>query len=364
MGTGTFFANCNGAKKEPVPILPVIDIHVHLAGIGDGGTGCWMSPAKYNSLVFRLLRGSLGLSGVGQTGNVDRIYLERLEQDLSAAAERGVVDGAVLFPHERIYLDDGTLAPDQEMYIPNEYALACARARLESPQPGRFLPAMSVHPYRPAAAEEVARLIEAGAAAMKWLPSSQNIDGRDKRCRPIYDLLAKHRLPLIAHSGSEHTVHVTRRDLGDPDALLPAMDAGVTVILAHCATASLPWERDFSRRFIELARRYPNCYGDTSALCAPGRSRYLRRFLDAGIADKLVHGSDYPVPPIAWLSLLRLGWRQTRQRAAIASHLHRDVAIKQALGTPEVVFTNAARLIPREILQRWGLNSVRDIGRA
>lgn len=316
-----------------------------------------MSPKKFNSLVYRVLRRFLGIAG---DGDIDRRYLQRLEEDLTAAAMVGAVDAAVLLPHERIYLDDGTLAPDQEMYIPGDYAIACARARMACGRPGRFLPAMSVHPYRPDALDETARLIEAGAVAMKWLPSSQNIDGRDARCRPLYDLLARRGLPLIAHTGSEHTVRVTRRDLGDPDILIPAMEAGVTVILSHCATASLPWEKDFSRRFIELANRYPNCYGDTSALAAPGRTRYLRRFLDSGLADKLVHGSDYPVPPIAWMALHRMGRRKTRELSALGSYLHRDVAIKRALGTPQAVFTRAAKLIPAAALRRWDVGKDRD----
>lgn len=338
-------------------MTPLIDIHVHLAGVGHGGTGCWMSQQKWNSLVYRILRRMLGLSGLPADADVDLAYLQRLEGDLAAAARQGLLDAAVVFPHERIYCDDGTLADKQEMYIPNDYALACAARSIQrggqGPGRWRLIPAMSVHPYRADALDETARCIAAGSAAMKWLPSSQNIDPRDSRCRAIFELLACHGLPLIAHTGSEHTVCVTRKDLADPDILIPALDAGVTVIMSHCATASLPWEKDFSRRFIELARAYPNCYGDTSALTSPGRSHYLRRLLGAGLADKLVHGSDYPVPPIAWLSLTQLGWRKTRQLSAIGSYLQRDVAIKRALGVPDTVFTNAARLLPAEALDRW-----------
>src|SRR5207237_1699976 len=53
-----------------------------------------------------------------------------------------------------------------------------------------------------------AKWIERGAAAFKCLPNSQNIDPRDKRCEKIFDLLAAKKVPLIAHTGGEHTVTV------------------------------------------------------------------------------------------------------------------------------------------------------------
>lgn len=340
---------------------PIIDVHAHLAGVGHGDTGCWMSPAKYDSVMYRLLRRSLGLANVANSGNVDLAYLERMEADLASAAGHAALDAVIIYPHERTYNDDGTPAAGQEMYVPNDYAIACARRSQQQPTAGgnswRFLPAMSVHPYRPDALDETCRLIDAGAVAMKWLPASQNIDGRDRRCLAIFDMLARRKVPLIAHTGSEHTLRVIRPDLADPDTLTPALQAGVTVIMAHCAASALPWEKDYTRRFVALARQYPNCYGDTSALAAPGRMRHLRRLLREGIADKLVHGSDYPVPPVAWLALWNLGWRKTRQLSSIWSSFERDIAIKRALGVPEAVFTKAASLLPPGALARWGLGN-------
>ena len=341
---------------------PIIDIHTHLAGVGHGGTGCWMSRKKFNSLVYRLLRFKLGLNHVADAADVDKTYLSRMEQDLTAATAHGALDGAVIFPHERMYDDAGKpIEALQDMYVPNEYAIACAERAMVSGQGGtprwRFLPAMSVHPYRPDALEATRKFLAAGAVAMKWLPSSQNIDARDKRCGPIFDLLARAKVPLIAHTGGEHTVRVTRKDLGDPDALIPALEAGVTVVMAHCGTRSLFFETDWSGRFAALARKYPNCYGDTSAFSAPGRTRWANWFIRHGdLLPKLVHGSDYPVPPSAWLSVMTLGFRQARRIGGIWSLMERDVAIKRAKGFPDFVFANAARILPPASLQRWGVS--------
>src|ERR1043165_7826685 len=137
------------------------------------------------------------------------------------------------------------------------------------------LPAASVHPYRKDALEETHRWIERGAVALKWLPNSQDMDPRDPRCQKIFDLLAARRVPLIAHTGGEHTVSVIRPDLGDPATLRPALERGVTVIMAHCGTQSGFFDQNWMPTFCELARHYPNCFGDTSAFNTPGRVRWM-----------------------------------------------------------------------------------------
>ncbi len=344
--------------------LPLIDIHVHLAGIGDGGPdagsgpdaggGCRVSPAKFNSVLFRLLRWQLGLYAAHQSGGFDRGYLERLRRDLAAAKGSGALDAVVLFPHEKVYTPAGE--PDtvgQELYVPNEYVFACAdRADLR----GMFLPAMSVHPYRPEALDETARWIERGAVAMKWLPNSQGIDPRDPRCEPVYDLLAEKKVPLISHTGGEHMVKVRWPKLGNPEVLRPALERGVTVVVAHSGTRSGLFDSQWLPEFCRLAREYPHCWGDTSAFCSLGRARWIAPLLRAeGVVEKLVHGSDYPLPPAAWASLFRLGWRRMRELARVESFLERDVRIKRACGMPPAVFTNAARLLPPGSLERWGV---------
>ncbi|MFB3891962.1 MAG: amidohydrolase family protein [Phycisphaerae bacterium] len=343
--------------------IPVIDVHTHLAGVGAGGTGCWVSERTFKSIPWRYMRRMLGLNRARDGDDVDLAYLTRLEKDLASATEHGALDAAVIFPHDRIYDDHGRQADEQEMYVPNDYAFACAvRALNEARRDGQqrprwcFLPAMSVHPYRHDAVEETARCVELGAVAMKWLPSSQNIDGRDGRCRIIYGMLARHGVPLIVHTGGEHTVRVVRKDMCNPDAFIPALEAGVTVIMAHCGTNSIIFETDWSGRFIELARGYRNCYGDTSAFSSLGRARWARRFLHhEEIIPRLVHGSDYPVPPSAALAVFGIGLRKARELGRIWSLLERDVAIKKARGYPNVVFTNAARLLPKAAMRRWGL---------
>lgn len=303
------------------------------------------------------MRYKLGIYDAHERGCLDQAYLERLEKDVRSAIDRQSLSACVVFAHERIYNDSGELlAVGQELHVPNEYAFSiCEHEKLH----GLFLPAMSVHPYRHDALDEIGKWIERGAVALKWLPNSQGMDPRDQRCQKIFDLLAAKHVPLIAHTGGEHTVSIIRPDLGDPETLRPALDRGVNVIMAHCGTQSGLFDTNWMPSFCELARRYPNCFGDTSAFTTPGRSRWMSHFLrEEGVVEKLIHGSDYPVPPSAWWSLPKLGWTKTQELQRIWSFLARDVEIKRACGFPDNVFTNTARILAPGSLERWGITDV------
>lgn len=335
---------------------PIIDIHTHLAGLGHGGSGCYIKPGKFHSPLYMLMRAKLGIFSAHRKGRLDQSYLERLDRDVSTAIANESLDATVLFAHERIYTDAGEIhSHGQELYVPNEYVFACC----ERPETrGRFLPAMSVHPYRRDALDETEKWIERGAVAMKWLPNSQNMNPSDPRCLRMFDLLARRGVPLIAHTGGEHTVSLINPELGDPARLKPALDRGVTVILAHCGTKSGFFDTDWLPEFIAMARAYPNCWGDTSAFCTPGRTRWIPRVLkEEGLTEKLVHGSDYPVPPAAWTCLFQLGLSKTVSLQRTWSFLERDIRIKRAMGMPETVFTNTARVLPARCLDRWGVIS-------
>ncbi|MCY3017930.1 MAG: amidohydrolase family protein [Planctomycetota bacterium] len=332
----------------------VVDIHTHLAGVGHGGTNCFIAPAKFNSLFFRLMCWQLGITAADHARRLDQAYLERLDWAITTAAANGALAAVVVFAHDRIYTEAGEpQATGQELFVPNEYVFACAE---RDAMRGKYMPALSVHPYRRDALDETARWIERGAVAMKWLPNSQGMDPRDKRCVPVFDLLAAKKVPLIVHTAGEHTVNVTRPELGNPEVMLPALDRGVTVVMAHSGTKSGLFDNSFLPQFCALARKYPNCWGDTSAFCTPGRTRWIARFLrEEGVVEKLLHGSDYPVPPTAWFALGTLGWKKARELNRIPSLLERDVRVKRALGLPDSVFTSAAKVLAPGSLQRWGV---------
>jgi predicted TIM-barrel fold metal-dependent hydrolase len=153
-------------------------------------------------------------------------------------------------------------------------------------------------------------------------------------------------LPLVAHTGGEHTVRILNHDFTSPECLRLPIELGVSVIAAHSGTQSAPFERDYFDVFCEMARKYPNFYGDNSAFSIPWRAKYVKRVLECGISEKMLHGSDYPVPCYSWWQWRRFGPREMAELQRIPSVLERDLEIKRRIGTPAEVATRIGSLLP------------------
>ena len=133
----------------------------------------------------------------------------------------------------------------------------------------------------------------------------------------------------------------------DPARLEPALGEGVTVIAAHSGTKSGIVDPEFFGTFAALARKYPNCWGDTAAFTSPNRIRHVGRLLkDPEVLAKTLHGSDYPIPISAWASLGRIPLAEIRRIQALPSPLERDLRIKQAAGMPDAHFRTLGKLLP------------------
>jgi predicted TIM-barrel fold metal-dependent hydrolase len=202
----------------------------------------------------------------------------------------------------------------------------------------------SVHPYRADALQELERCLCGGAVLLKWLPVVQGMDPADKRCIPMYEALAHHRLPLLCHTGGEQSLPNRYKHLADPGLLEEALKRGVTVIMAHCGTHSTPIEHDYLPTFMRLARQYENCYGDTSALNLPTRSyAYDPILADPVVRQKLVHGSDWPIVPVPPMSIL--GIERSLMLLRDMNWLRRDARIKQELGFDEAYWQRAGKVL-------------------
>lgn len=288
------------------------------------------------------------LSGIGLpcsalNGDLDNVYLEKLLHWVQSSS----LDAVVLLAHERVYDDSGRLLEDRgSAYTPNDYLFKIVRKHPE------FLAGISIHPARPDALDELDRCIGQGAALMKCLPNCQNIDCRDRRYTRFWERMAQAGLPLLAHTGGEHTVDVVRADLADPRILEWPLQCGVTVIAAHCAGKSGLFDPEYFHHFAEMALKYPNFYGDNSAFNIPIRSRLYRKCIQGPLAQKILHGSDYPVPILphwAWTRGL-IDWKTFRVARAEPNPLERDVRVKEAIGFAPEVFTQIDRLLPKRVL--------------
>ena len=320
-----------------------IDCHVHIVGTGTGGTGSWYRPKGLTRLGEPLLVRAVGLTTNDLHGpDFDRLYVDRMLEYVRGST---LIDRAMLLAHELPHLEDGTPLPERSsLYVPNDYVLRLAR---EHPE---FLAAVSIHPARKDALDELEQCLAGGAAALKCLPNVQGIDWNDRRYTRFLERMAEAGLPLLAHTGSERTMPVMDAKLASPTVLLRPLQIGVTCIAAHAGTGMMLLDPDYIVVFTDMAARYPNLYGDNSALAGLSfrlRPSALQRLTCEPLASRMLHGSDLPVPSSGLLpwAFGMLPWRDHREAGKIANPVERDARLKQMLGFDEASFTRAGDVL-------------------
>src|SRR6202521_1038264 len=323
--------------NEPLP-APRIDRHIHMVGNGVAGSGGWLHLKGWHRWLAGFMLRQLGMPATALEGDLETIYAEHLGKLVRESS----MDAIVLLAHERVHDPDGTPREDLgSMFVPNDVVLGLAQHFPE------FLPGVSIHPARRDALDELERCLEGGAVLMKCLPNCQNIDFSDRRYEAFWQQMAEARLPLLAHTGGEHTVPVINAALADPRLLRFPLECGVTVIAAHCATKSGAFDREHFDAWAEMLREFPNLYGDIRAMFSINRCGHLRDCLRAEILPRILHGSDFPVPVFGHRMWLQ-GWidRATFRRCqSIRNSLERDWQFKRALGFPEEIATRVAGLL-------------------
>jgi mannonate dehydratase len=289
------------------------DVHAHLLGTGDSGSGCTIHPNMHrwwHPVEVLRRRAILHAACVpGDVASIDRAYVDRL-----AALTRDFPLGArwLLFAFDHARDEAGRVAAEHTTFhVPDAYAAQVAAQHGE-----RFAWVASIHPYAEDALARLDRAAAAGARAIKWLPSAMNIDPRAARCRLFYDRLAALHLPLIVHCGEEMAVPGAGRDaFGNPLLMRAPLDAGVRVIVAHCASLGSAADTDkpsapkvaafdlFARLMDERAYE-PLLLGDLSAVFQINRRVGVqRRLLErSDWHARLLNGSDYPLPGLVPLT--------------------------------------------------------------
>jgi len=301
------------AAWDGIDAQQVWDCHVHLIGIGDGSSGSgsgawsnpkldsWWHPIQYAQKLFYLNAGCVHAA----PGRVDQSYIERLHNLVD-----GMRPGAKLMLLAFDLNHDDAGKPDREnssFYTPNAYARAMAQQH-----PRYFEWIASIHPYRADALEALEQAVRDGARAVKWLPNAMNIDPASERCDAFYRAMAHYDLPLLTHAGKERAVSGSAaQDFGNPLKLRRALDLGVRVIVAHCA--SLGEDRDLDQgadsptvssfdlfaRLMQEPRYVGRLFGDISAMTQFDRATFLKQVLARSEwHGRLLNGTDYPLPGI------------------------------------------------------------------
>lgn len=324
-----------------LPAPAIIDIHCHTAGIGAGASGCFISSALRRNARFNFFLKTFGVSEGELLQHGDRLVLERLSQRLGQSRH---VSAAVVLAMDGVVDAQGRLdEAATEIYIPNEFLAQECRSY------PNLLFGASINPHRRDALERLDRAVEDGAVLLKWLPSIKGVDPADPRLKPFYRRLQELRLPLLTHTGNEESFTRADNSLADPLRLRAALDEGVTVIAAHCASNGINEGQHNLERLLLLLREYPNLYADISALTQANRLGHLPRVLrHRDVHGRLLYGSDMPIInsfiTSPWWHAYRIPLPAVLRIAAINNPWDRDVELKRALGVTEEILANNSKL--------------------
>ncbi|MCK5805134.1 MAG: amidohydrolase family protein [Lentisphaeria bacterium] len=335
---------------EPLPDSPIIDMHCHISGVGDDGSGCYINPRLMESWKAGPYLRAYGISRKILERDGDQAVVKQLVEWVRASKH---VDGVVVLALDMTLTSAGEFDRERtEIYVPNEFVATICK-RFDCLHYGA-----SVNPMRSDALERLEQAKRDGAVLIKLLPAIQHIRLDDARFIPYFQKLAELDLPLLTHTGAERSFSSADHDAGDPVALRLALDQGVTVIAAHMATTgSVDGER-FMDRLLPLFQECPNLYADISSLTQVNKLGYLNEILSRHpeVHDRLLYGSDYPLintlltSPWYFPGNLSPGqmWRLSRTR----NPWDQDVQLKQALGVPASVFSRPAKLLGLSLAEK------------
>ena len=305
---------------------PVLDYHVHVVGLGTSSGACvndsmlsWRHPLKRAKT-----RIYLSASGISDIHNADEQYVSRLVRLVRGFGHPAKVHILAL---DHYYNADGTINREKtEFYVPNDYVV-----RLATQYPDIFIPVVSVHPYRPDAVQEIEKWARQGVHDVKWLPNAQGIDPSDPRNDDFYRAMRKNNMVLLTHTGKEMAVNADKAQRwGNPLLLRRPLDLGVKVIMAHCASLGSNPDLDHPGRnatnvelffrMMDDARYRGLLFADISATTQINRTPHpiLDLIARPDLCNRLVDGSDYPLPAINCIistrKLARLGMITSEER--------------------------------------------------
>ena len=332
-----------GQNNSQVPTpTEYLDIHVHVAGLGNRGSGCFVSKEMCENIRFPIFLWAMGTSIEQLETQGDTILIKSLSQRL---VESKRVGRAVILAMDGVVDQKGELDRAlTQVYIPNSF-VATQTALYDN-----LLFGASVNPLRHDALARLDAVRAQGALLIKWIPAMMHIDPSDNRFIPFYRRLVELGLPLLSHAGQERSFPGARDEFGDPEKLILPLELGVTVIAAHIATTGEYEGQASMERLTPMFARYQNLYADLSSLTQINKLDYLTDVLQTpGIGQRLLYGSDWPlqfyplIHPLYHLPDIGIG--EARTITELDNAWDRDVAIKEALGVPEEVFLRGEKLL-------------------
>jgi predicted TIM-barrel fold metal-dependent hydrolase len=285
-----------------------MDYHVHIVGLGKGGTGAYVNPTMQSLLYpVKYIQFSVYMnsSGITDIDNADAQYLNRLVRLIKGIPDHGKFR---ILAFDKSYDKKGNPIEEKtEFYTPNRYVMDLATR-----YPDFFIPTISVHPYRKDAVERLDYWAKRGAKLIKWLPNSMVIDASSPALDSYYDAVKRNNMVIHTHVGEENAVEAEAdQKYGNPLRFRRALDRGVKVIMAHVASLGTSIDLDDVEKrevsnfdlFLRLMdeKKYEGLlFGEISGITQANRLPVpLTTMIERqDLHSRLVNGSDYPLPAV------------------------------------------------------------------
>lgn len=297
------------------------DSHVHVVGTGDSKNGIWFNPNmdSWTHPILKIQKYFYENGACAADADIDVSTIQRLI-DLSAGMPKGCK--SLLFAFDWFHDENGKPNRNSTIFhIPNTYA-----KKLASEHSQYFEWVASIHPYRADAVDALEQVKTEGARAIKWLPPGMGIDPASPKCDAFYRKAADLNMPIIAHTGRENAVQGGNQNYGNPLRLRRALDQGIRVIIAHCASDGTDEDLDYGNkrinsldlfaRLMDTPDYHSLVFGEISALTLINHAWAIKPILErTDWHSRLINGSDYPLPAIMPL----INTRQLNQMGLLKS---------------------------------------------
>jgi predicted TIM-barrel fold metal-dependent hydrolase len=324
----------------------IIDLHVHVAGLGYGDSGSFVSEQMRNNPRFPIYLWAMGVTEEELIQQGDQILFAKLSAKI--ADSKTVKKAVVLAMDGFVEINGATKGAlnksKTQIYVPNDYVAK------EVKKYDNLLFGASINPNRSDALARLQKAKDNGAVLVKWIPSIMNIDPANPKLIPFYQLMKRLQMPLLTHTGMEKSFADARDELADPKRLKLPLEQGVIVIAAHIATTGENEGEDNFQRILPMVREYPGLYVDISSLTQLNKLNYLAKALqEEGLSQKMLYGTDWPLqffPLISpWYHINHISAKDAFRIGGIKNQWDHDVALKIAFSVPTEVFLRTGLIL-------------------
>jgi predicted TIM-barrel fold metal-dependent hydrolase len=323
----------------------MVDFHTHLLS----------SDVKfdrlYDKIVIKLFASQLGMD---PKELIDDPHLGYTNGLIKSVKESNYLKKIVLFGvDERVDSSGKTLHKDITVCASNDDINILYQNNKEY-----IIPFFSINPNRPDALDLIDKYFGLGFKGAKFLQNYWGVDTRDKKYRAYFEKLKRYDLPLIVHIGSESSVHSFKECEGI-NMLDHPLEVGVKTVCAHMALSYEPLKifkalsknpKNFNDEYFKLLNMletHDNLYADISALLTPVRAKVLKHLSKQVIIhDKLLFGTDFPVPFTTMINTHGLGFKKAYNISKEKNPFDRYIKVMlEYFDEKNPVFTNYKKLL-------------------